>query len=398
MSLLADFNTLAGDLVWPLAVAVAWALGELGHRWTGLPRISLYGIVGFLLGSPQLGLLPQADSGPVMLVANVAFGLVLFEFGYRINLRWLRTNPWIGVTAVLDAALTFGVVYTLALGFNLPVLTALLLASLAMSTSPAALMRVINEQRSSGQVTERVLHLTAVNCLLAVLSFKVIVGFWTFQTSGNVLQAFSSTAVLLVASVGLGAAFGVGLPALLRAFGRLTRDATLGFAIGVILLVAITHSLKLSPVLASLTFGFVARHRRVVLNQTQRNFGALGELLTIVLFVFVASTISWQRVWMGLGLGLLLILARMLVKVAVVGGLARVSGISRRKGVLTGLAMAPISVFVILLLEQARYVGIDLVDQLAPLAAATLILELIGPVVTQRALILAGERGESQED
>ena len=155
--MLTDFTAIAGDLAWPLAVALAWVVGELGHRWTGLPRISLYGVVGFVLGSPQLGLLPQASSGPVMLVANVAFGLILFEFGYRINLRWLRTNPWIGITAVLETAVTFGAVYFLALAFNMPVLTSLLLASLAMSTSPAALMRVINEQRSSGQVTERIL-------------------------------------------------------------------------------------------------------------------------------------------------------------------------------------------------------------------------------------------------
>lgn len=395
--MLNDIAALLTDLAWPGAVALAWVVGELGHRWTGLPRISLYGIVGFLLGSTQLGLLPQAGSGPVMLVANVAFGLILFEFGYRINMRWLRTNPWIGVTALLEAALTFGAVYALALSFDMPLLTSLLLASLAMSTSPAALMRVINEQRSSGQVTERVLHLTAVNCLLAVFTFKVIVGFWTFQTSGNLLHAVSNSAVVLAVSIGLGAAFGVGMPALLRRFGRLSSDATVGFAIGVILVVAIAHTLKFSPVLAALTFGFVARHRRVVLNPTQRNFGALGELLTIVLFVFVATTISSQRVWVGLGLGLLLILVRLLVKVAVVGSLAHLSGTSWRKGVLTGLAMAPISVFVILLLEQARYLGIDLVDQLAPLAAATLILELIGPIVTQRALVAAGESGETAE-
>jgi hypothetical protein len=65
--------------------------------------------------------------------------------------------------------------------------------------------------------------------------------------------------------------------------------------------------------------------------------------------------------------------------------------------VLTGLALTPISVFVILLLEQTRSLGIDLVDQLAPLAAATLLLELIGPVVTQRALMQAGESAEPAE-
>ena len=165
----------------------------------------------------------------------------------------------------------------------------------------------------------------------------------------------------------------------------------MGFAIGVILLVAIAHTFKFSPVLAALTFGLVARHRRVVMNQTQRNFGALGDLLVVLLFVVVAATIDWHRAWTGLGLALALIAIRLVTKVAVVGAFARVSGVSWRKGLLTGLAMTPISVFVILLLEQTRHLGIDLVDQLAPLAAATILLELLGPVVTQRALIAAGE-------
>jgi|SRR5450631_3856056 len=114
--------------------------------------------------------------------------------------------------------------------------------------------------------------------------------------------------------------FGVGVPALLRAFGRLSQDATLGFAIGV-----------------------------VVMNQTQRNFGPLGDLLAVLLFVFVATTIEWQRVWTGIGLALALIVVRLAVKMFVVGSLARMSGISWHKGVLTGMAMAPMSVFVILL-------------------------------------------------
>ncbi|HEY0858766.1 MAG TPA: cation:proton antiporter [Albitalea sp.] len=392
-----EFLRVAADMAWPIAIAAAWLIGEFGHRWSGLPRISLYGIVGFLLANTQLGLLPPASEGAVALIANVAFGLILFEFGYRINLRWLRTNPWISATGLLESALTFGAVYGVAAMFGMPTLPSLLLASLAMSTSPAAVMHVINEQRSSGQVTERLLHLAAINCVLAVFSFKVIVGFWTFETSGSLWQATSNSLVLLVASVAVGALFGVGVPAVLRSLGRLSIDATVGFALGVILLVALTHALKISPVLAALTFGFMSRHRRVSLNQTQRNFGALGNLLAVVLFVFVATTIEWQRVVAGLGLGLALIAARSVAKTIGVVSLARVSGVTWRKGVLTSLAMTPISVFVILLLEQTRHLGIDLVDQLAPLAAATLVLEIVGPVVTQRALRAAGESAEPPE-
>lgn len=164
-----------------------------------------------------------------------------------------------------------------------------------------------------------------------------------------------------------------------------------------VLLVAVTHAFKFSPVLAALTFGFVARHRRVALNTTQRNFGALGDLLAVVLFVYVATTIEWSRVVAGFGLGLALVAARLMAKVVAVGALARVSGLTWRKVVLSGLALMPTSVFVILVLEQARYLGIDLVDQLAPLAAATLLLEILGPVVMQFALRRAGEAVQPRE-
>lgn len=394
LALLQGVLPLVSDLVWPFAIAVAWLVGEVGHRWTGLPRISLYGLSGFLLGNAQLGLLPMASNGGVLLLANIAFGLILFEFGYRVNLRWLRINVWIPVTGILEALATFLVVGAIASAFGMPALSSLLLASLAMSTSPAALMQIVNEERSSGQVTERALHLAAVNCVLAVFSFKVVTAFWVLQTSGSLLQAVLGSASSLVLSVVVGGLFGMGVPGLLRRFGRLSQDASVAFAIGVVLLVAITYSLRLSPVVATLTFGLMARHRRVMLAPTQRNFGVLGDLLVVVLFVFVAGTIEWRRVWDGLGLALAIIAVRQLTKVLTVGALARVSGTSWRKGLLTGFALMPISVFAILLLEEARFLGVELTDQLAPLAAATLLLELIGPYVAQRAIVAAGESAQ----
>jgi Kef-type K+ transport system membrane component KefB len=165
----------------------------------------------------------------------------------------------------------------------------------------------------------------------------------------------------------------------------------------VVVLVGITHALKFSPLVATLTFGLVARHRRMTLDQTQRNFGALGDLLSVVLFVYVANTIDGSRVLAGAAIGAALLVVRMAVKVFCVAALAHNSGTSVRKGVLTGLGQMPLSVFVILLLEHTRYIGIDLIDQLAPLAAATLALELLGPLATQQALRLAGESNEPQD-
>ena len=70
---------------------------------------------------------------------------------------------------------------------------------------------------------------------------------------------------------------------------------------------------------------------------------------------------------------------------------SRLGGISWRKGALTGLAMTPMSVFVILLLEQVRHLDIAALEQVTGVATIVLLLEILGPIVTQRALLWARE-------
>ena len=389
-----EFLSVLTSLAWPFAITLAWLVGEFGQRWTGLPRISFYGLVGFILAAPQLGILPLPEGGTTLLLADVGFGLILFELGYRINLRWLRTNPWIGVTGIVEAALTFFGVYLVANAFGVALIDRLMLASLSMATSPATVVRVINEQKSSGQVTERALHLCALNCVLAVFAFNATVGLWIFRTFEDVGDALWNSLVVLGVSAFTGAVFGLVVPGILRLLGKLAQDATVAFALAVILLVAITYALGLSPVVAALAFGLTARHRRVAFSQAQRNFGALGELLTVVLFVFAASTLDWRRVWAGAALAVALVVVRLIAKTAGVTAFAHLSGISWRKGALTGVALTPLSVFVILLIEHARHAGVQVVEELRAVAAVTMLLEVFGPIILQRALVWAREAPE----
>ena len=390
-----DFLTFLTDLSWPVAICLAWLAGELGQRITGLPRISFYGIVGFILAASQVGVLPPSGPGPILLLADVAFGLILFELGYRINLRWLRNNPWFALASLTEALGTFIAIYFVAGLFGTSTMTALMLAALSMSTSPATVVRVINEMRSSGQVTERVLHLSALNCVMSVFAFNIIVGFWIFRSSADIGDATLTSLVAVLLSALLGAVFGVVVPGVLRHMGSLSKDATVGFALAIILLVSITYATQLSPVVASLTFGLTARHRRIAFSQAQRNFGALGEVLTVLLFVFAASTLDWRSVTDGVWLALTVFLVRLVTKTVGVTVFSELSGISWRKGALTGMALAPVSVFVILLLEHARLRGVNLGEELRAMAGVTLLLEVFGPILIQRALLLARETPES---
>ena len=389
--MLTDYSFLLQSIAWPLVLLLAWFIAERAHEVWHIPRVTSYvavGLVGGLVNLPGL----TTDVPGLPFLANVALSLVLFELGYRINLRWVRHNPWVLVLGVVESIVTFAVMYWVTGWFDLATDLRLIIAALSISASPAGIVRVANELRSAGQVTERVLHLCAINCMISVLALKLVVGYWYLSTSGDLVLAAFGSIHQVGTSVAVGGLLGVAVPWLLRLRNTHERGVTVVFALSVLLLTTAAYGLKLSPLLAALTFGIVARERRVHLTNAQRDFGTAGDLLSIFLFVYIASLLDWADVGTGMLLGLLLILVRTASKVGCNLVAARLSGITERKGLLTGLALTPMSAFAILLIEQSRLYGFaPAVEVLSVMAGMMLLQELLGPVVTQRALLAAHE-------
>lgn len=392
-----DFVFLLQAVAWPLVLLLAWFVGERLHERWQVPRVTSYvgvGLLGGLVNLPGL----TTDIPGLPFLANVALSLVLFELGYRINLRWFRHNPWVLLQGVLESITTFGLIYWVTGWLNLPIDQRLIIAALSVSASPAGVVRVANELRSAGQATERVLHLCAINCALAVLALKLVVGYWHLSTSGDLVMAAFGSVHVVATSVAMGGLLGVVVPWLLRFRASQARDMTVVFALSVLLLTTAAYGLRLSPLLAALAFGIVARERRVHLTNAQRDFGTAGDLLAVFLFVYIASLLDWAQVASTLWLGVLLIAVRTASKVAFGLAAARLSGITERKGVLTGLALTPMSAFAILLLEQSRLMGFEpAVAVLSVLTGMMLLQELLGPVITQRALRAARETHVTKE-
>ncbi|MBT9464359.1 cation:proton antiporter [Hydrogenophaga sp.] len=392
-----DFAFLLQSVAWPLVLLLAWFLAELLFERWNIPRVTSYvavGLFGGLINLPGL----TTDVPGLPFLANVALSLVLFELGYRINLRWFRHNPWMLALGVVESFVTFGVIYWVSGWFDLPVDHRLIIAALSISASPAGVVRVANELRSAGQVTERVLHLCAINCILSVVALKLVVGYWYLNTSGDLVLAAFGSMYVVATSVAVGALLGVAVPWLLRQRSTHERGVTVVFALSVLLLTTAAYGLKLSPLLAALSFGIVARERRVHLTNAQRDFGTAGDMASVFLFVYIASLLNWADVGAGMLMGLLLIAVRTASKVGCNLVAARLSGITERKGLLTGLALTPMSAFAILLLEQTRLYGFaPAVQVLAAMAGMMVVQELLGPVVTQRALMTAQETHVTKE-
>ncbi|MDM7456385.1 MAG: cation:proton antiporter [Tepidimonas sp.] len=379
-------------MTWPALLWLAWWLGERAQP-RGWPRVSVYVAVG-LLASFAAPAPTLVDGSVLALLAQLALALVLFELGHRIRLRWLRANPWVAAAALLQGLALFVLLGWAGGWLGLAPDVRWLLAAVAVAASPAGLLRVVNDLRAGGQVTERALHQAALLSVLAVLLVKAVSTHWFVRSADDWLAALLAGGYALVASVGLGMALAVVLGWLVRGPFAAPQVPTVGYALALVWLTVVADTLKLSPLLAALSFGVMLRERQTLAAAVQRNFGTLGWLLGVFLFVYVGSRTVWPAlaepgVW---AMAALVLAARLLVSVAVNVALAWPAGIGARKGVLTGVVLLPMSALTLLLLERSAALGVEpAATVLHQLAAALLWAELLGPLLAAWALRAARE-------
>ena len=148
--------------------------GELVERWTRQPRLMGWVLAGILLGPHVTGAIDMSALAGMSSVIHLAMGVLLFELGQRVDLSWLRSNPKLLGTSALESALAFALMFLVIQLFGKPPLVAAVAAAIGVSTSPAVVLAVTQDQRAQGQVTERLLLLTALNSIYAYITVNIL--------------------------------------------------------------------------------------------------------------------------------------------------------------------------------------------------------------------------------
>ena len=162
------------DVLMSLAavLVVASLVGEAIARTTRLPRMIGYTLAGWLAAVAGLGVELPFGANERLLV-DLALALLLFEIGSQVRLRWLRNNPGLLATSLLESLVAAGAVYFALLWLDMPTLAAAACAVLTIPASAAVAGRVALELRAGGQVTQRMTLLTALNTLYGALAEHV---------------------------------------------------------------------------------------------------------------------------------------------------------------------------------------------------------------------------------
>ncbi len=376
-----------------LALVLAAVCGELVFRFLRLPRITGYSLAGLVAGPSLLGWIgADVGVGGMRLLIDLSLALLLFELGVRVNLRWFRHNPMILASSVAEAALAFVAVFLVVtlLGYQLEI--ALVVATVSMTTSPAVVMRVAGELRARGQVTDRLLVMTALNVVYAVIVANLVLGYIHRSYGGDWLAALlhplyqlggSALVALLLAKV---------FHVLRRHFDPQQEQASLLLFALLMLTMALLQTLKLPALLAPLLAGILVKHADPRPHLWPRHFGSVGGVLVILLFVMTGAALTWQHLFAGGFVALALIAVRSGGKLLGVLAFGRWSGITLRQSLALGLALSPLSGVAFVLTADIGRLYPALNAELGGIVLSMIaILELLGPVIVQQSLAWAGE-------
>lgn len=373
-----------------LTLTIVMLLGvvaaDLLHRYVQLPRACGWMLVGALASPLALRLIDRTDLNPLKPLIDLAIGMLLFELGSRIRPRWLIDNRWFALACVLEGLLAGLGVAAALIALDAPVIAAGIAGAVAMSTSPAITLAVLHEERPRGQVTERLMMMCAVNSALAMLALNAA-GVMALSESADATALGMNAAYVVFGSFLLGTAVGGALHLMSRALHGAGPVLQITLVILATLLAA---RWTLSPLLALLVAGIMARrwlgHRLSV----EPNFGSAGAALTVLLFISIGLMFTidgFIALWPWV---LAIIAMRFAGKALAVALTARRSGLGwRQAGALT-LALQPMSSLAVLLAADTfgwpdRLPRMD-AEVLQALLAATTLMQFSGPLWTWFAL------------
>jgi len=385
-------------LAFGMLLAVGYVCGELAKR-VRLPRLVGYVAVGVALGDTGLGVVDAGVRQDMRWFIDVGLAFLLYELGQRLDLQWMRHEKWLWPIAVAQVGCTWLIAYFVLVTLDFVSAQAAVLAAVVVSSSPVVVMYMTHELNADGQVTSRVLTLSAINSIAALLLTAALLSWLHFTAEGGLPGIALQSAYLLFGSFALGLAVFIVLRGAARWFGRTDASQFVLATSMVVITVGLAESLKLSVLCALLTVGVLAKNANDKRRLRHVDFGLASELFYVVLFVSAGAAARFSNHSVVLLATLGIIGARYLGKAIPLYALASFTPLGFSRAGLVALGMTPLSGYVALqMLDSGTPIrGID-ASLIAVYLCAVAILELVGPVLVEFALRRADEVNLPREE
>ena len=367
--------------------------GYVAHRWPWLPSITGFMVVGLVAGPNVLGLISPEALEKSRILVDVALALILYRLGLSLDVKRFVNDRSLVFISLAESTLTFAAVYLCLAWFGISGLAAAVIATIAISSSPAVLIHVAHELGASGPVTDRSMSLVALNNVIAFMAFAAVLPALYGQAEAPLFVMIGAPLYQVLGSAALGGVMGW----VLHLAARKTKAAhqyQLALVIGAVMMtVGAALVLNLSALFAPLMLGMVVRSLERANLVADIEFGPSFELFFIVLFVYAGANMHVSEMLHYWPAALALVFARSGAKWLGVTTAASAFRTPLRQAATSGLLLMPMAGLAIGLVNTtvALFPAEGMVVGSMVLAAVA-ILETIGPPIAARALRWSGDR------
>ncbi len=372
------------------------------------PHVVGFILLGVILGDSFLKILHLARVVEWNLIADLALGFIGFGMGEHLHLSQLKTlGKSILIIAILESLGAFIAVLSGVYFVTKSLPLAIIFGSLAAATAPAATVDVLKQYKAKGPLSTTLLAVIGIDDAIALLLYSIslplAISFLTQETSFQVSHLLSPLAEV-GGSIILGIVLAFPVDFVLDRMQDM-EEILLFMVASVLFVVGLAISLHLSVILTALIFGAATINlKHHYAEYVSHTIDRVGPILYILFFVLIGARLEISYLpQIGL-VGISYLVFRTMGKLcgAYLGGWISQAQVKVRKylgfallsqaGVAVGLALS-FATRVNGMGETGSMLEKTIVTSII---STTLIIQIIGPLLTKYAVFASGEATDKQ--
>lgn len=381
----------------PLYIGIILLAGLAGGRivqYFKLPAVTGYLLAGFLLGPSVTNVITPEVNNSMALVTQFAIGLLSVSVGMELHRHVLKNNGRTLLTISIGntmVSLTLVTLATYLMGLSFA--QAIILGVVSLTVSPAGVMEIIKERKSSGPMTRTLLNLVALDNLIAITLFGLALSL--VQASMQPTFVFTDVVISIIRDIGLGLLIGAFTGFVFAYFleKQVLQDKLLVIIIAVIMVNnGIAALLDLSPVLMCIFTGIAITNLTNNRVRVASTFERINLPVNVMFLTLSGAHIELGIIYQVGLIGLAYIVARFVGRAGGSAIFARFTDLDKKVKQNIGLGLVP---------QAGIAIGlVTIAEQTIPAFAGTLsgviltgaiAFEAFGPLVVEKGLSRAGE-------
>lgn len=363
-----------------------------------LPNVTAYLVAGLILSPYTFGLVDEDIISTLNLMSEIALGFIAFSIGFCFKVEHLKQlGKGVFIITVVQACFTallvdlaMLVLYFMGI-IELPVV--FVLGAIATATAPAATLLVVHQFNAKGPVTDTLLPVVAIDDAIGLIVFSISVA--ASMTIANGTE-FSATVLLEpLREIGLSLVIGAALGFVVAGGVKIFRSRANRLTIIILCIftgVALSKIWNLSSLLLCMMIGAIYCNFDIHTEPVMDSYDRWAHPLYLLFFVISGAQLNVSMLAHVGIVGIVYLITRSLGKytgAAIGAGLAKSEPNVKKYLGLTLLPQAGVAIGMAQEVISDLPAYSDLITTVV--LSATLVYELVGPLITKLALTKAGE-------